>query len=274
MENQTNGKKIASSGIFKKILVQAEEYLKKPLRVKELLNDAYKKASEKKDIGTIAHDVWENLQTLTRLIRAAVAGEYHGMPTSTIIGGIAVLLYFLTPIDFVPDFIPVIGLLDDVALLAWFMTSIKGEIDKFAEWEKTYAAPVQTNANDAPGNTPDAATGLAQTSGQIDTSATTAKDPDYTNADQNTPENNRPNATGPSSSDKPQAKATVKDFMAHDLDTSQTPTIAPSGHLLRAPANQTYVPPLPIAPASPALTMTIHGQAEMCASLRFYYFLR
>ena len=138
MENQPNynqGKNVASSPIFKSILNKAEGYLKQPLRIKQLLNDAYKKASEKKDFGTIAHEVWENLQTLGRLIKASVSGDYHGVPTSTLIGGVAVFLYFLTPIDFVPDFIPVIGLLDDVSLLAWFMTSIKGEMEKFAEWE-------------------------------------------------------------------------------------------------------------------------------------------
>jgi uncharacterized membrane protein YkvA (DUF1232 family) len=114
---------------------------------KDLLNDAYKKASERKDIGTIAHDVWESLQTLSRLIKAAASGEYTGIPTPTVVGGVAVLLYFLSPIDFVPDFIPIIGLLDDAALLAWFMTSIKTEMDKFEEWEKSrVAVTIQTNA--------------------------------------------------------------------------------------------------------------------------------
>ncbi len=69
------------------------------------------------------------------MIKASVSGDYHGVPTSTLVGGVAVFLYFLTPIDFVPDFIPVIGLLDDISLLAWFMTSIKGEMEKFPEWE-------------------------------------------------------------------------------------------------------------------------------------------
>ena len=138
MENQAHhqqGKTVASTPLFKGILKRAEGYLKQPLRIKQLLNDAYKKASEKKDFGTIAHEVWENLQLLGRMIKASVAGDYHGVPTSTLIGGVAVLLYFLTPIDFVPDFIPVVGLLDDVSLLAWFMTSIKEEINKFADWE-------------------------------------------------------------------------------------------------------------------------------------------
>lgn len=137
METQPHnqGKTVASSPVFKAILKRAEEYIKKPLRVKQLLNDAYQKASEKRDFGSIAHEVWESMQVLSRMIKASVTGEYHGVPTSTIIGGVAVLLYFLTPIDFVPDFIPVLGLLDDVSLLAWFMTSIKEEMNKFGEWE-------------------------------------------------------------------------------------------------------------------------------------------
>jgi uncharacterized membrane protein YkvA (DUF1232 family) len=133
--NYNQGKRVAESSVFKKIFARAEEYLKQPLRIKELLNDAYKKASEKKEFGAIAHEVWDNLQVLSRLIKASATGDYHGIPTPTILGGVAVLLYFLTPIDFVPDFIPVIGLLDDVSLLAWFMTSIKDEMVKFAEWE-------------------------------------------------------------------------------------------------------------------------------------------
>jgi uncharacterized membrane protein YkvA (DUF1232 family) len=131
------GEHIASSPIFKKFLGKAEEYIKKPTRVKQLLNDAYTKASEKNDLGTIAHEAWETLQTLLRLIRASISGEYTGLPTSTVVGAVAVTIYFLSPIDLIPDFIPVLGLLDDVALVAWFSTTIKEEMDRFAEWEKT-----------------------------------------------------------------------------------------------------------------------------------------
>lgn len=136
------GDQIAGSALFKKFLGKAEEYLKKPTRVKQLLNDAYQKASEKNDVGSIAHEAWETLQTLFRLIRAAVSGEYTGLPTTTVVAAVAVTIYFLSPIDLIPDFIPVLGLLDDVALVAWFSTTIKEELDKFSEWEKTRASLV------------------------------------------------------------------------------------------------------------------------------------
>ncbi|GGF16519.1 hypothetical protein GCM10011383_29920 [Hymenobacter cavernae] len=131
------GEQVAGSILFKKFLSQAEEYLKKPSRIKQLLNDAYEKASEKKDVGTIAHEVWETMQTLFRLIKLSISGEYTGLPTSTVVAAVAVTIYFLFPIDLIPDFIPVLGMLDDVALVAWFSTSIKDELDKFVEWERT-----------------------------------------------------------------------------------------------------------------------------------------
>ena len=141
-KNNPKGSDIAGSPLFKKFVGKAEEYIKKPTRVTQLLNDAYQKASEKNDVGTIAHEAWESLQILFRLIKSSVSGEYTGLPTPTIIAAVAVVIYFLSPIDLIPDFIPVLGLLDDMALVAWFSTSIKHELDKFHTWEAAKAATV------------------------------------------------------------------------------------------------------------------------------------
>lgn len=136
------GDNIAASAIFKKFLASAENYLKQPTRLKKLLLDAFNKAREKKEIGALAHEAWDTLQSLFRLIKLSVAGEYTGVPTTTVVAAVAVLIYFLSPIDLVPDFIPVVGLLDDMALVAWFSTSIKHELDKFHEWEATKASTI------------------------------------------------------------------------------------------------------------------------------------
>lgn len=137
-----SGNDIAASAIFKKFLKNAEAYIQQPTRLRQLLLDAYQKASEKNEVGTLAHEAWTTLQSLFRLVRAAASGEYTGVPGTTIAAAVAVFIYFLSPIDLIPDFIPVLGLLDDVALVAWFSTTIKHELDKFAEWEKSSAAVV------------------------------------------------------------------------------------------------------------------------------------
>lgn len=137
-----SGADVAGSVIFKKFLAKAENYLRQPTLLKKLLIDAYAKAQQKNELGSLAHEAWTTLQTLFRLIRAAVAGEYTGVPTGTLLAAVAVLIYFISPIDLIPDFIPVLGLIDDVALVAWFSLTIKTEIDKFHEWELTRAQDV------------------------------------------------------------------------------------------------------------------------------------
>ena len=140
-----NNPDVAGSALFKKFLQTAEGYLRQPTRMKQLLTDAYKKASQKNDVGTLAHEAWETLQVMFRLIKASISGEYTGVPGTTIAAAVAVLIYFLSPIDLIPDFIPVIGLLDDVALVAWFSTTLKGEMDKFEEWENSSARVVEAH---------------------------------------------------------------------------------------------------------------------------------
>lgn len=135
-----SGSDVAGSSFFKKFLASAEGYFQQPSRLRKLLLDAFNKAREKKEIGEIAHDVWDTIQSLFRLIKYSYSGQYTGLPTSTVLAAVAVLAYFVSPVDLIPDFIPVVGLLDDVALLAWFSTSIKHELDKFHEWESTKAA--------------------------------------------------------------------------------------------------------------------------------------
>ncbi|MBR7719212.1 DUF1232 domain-containing protein [Microvirga sp. SRT04] len=74
--------------------------------------------------------------TLVRLVRSYISGDYRDISTSTIISGLAVLLYVLSPIDLVPDFIPVVGFLDDLSLVSWFVVKFQTEITKFRDWEQ------------------------------------------------------------------------------------------------------------------------------------------
>ncbi|NRT17912.1 uncharacterized membrane protein YkvA (DUF1232 family) [Hymenobacter sp. 9A] len=152
MNTQTppSGADVAGSALFKKFLAKAENYLRQPTLLRKLLLDAYTKAQQKNELGSLAHEAWTTLQTLFRLIRASVAGDYTGVPGTTVAAAVAVLIYFISPIDLIPDFIPVVGLVDDMALIAWFSLTIKTEIDKFHEWELTRPSEVAAAPKPAP----------------------------------------------------------------------------------------------------------------------------
>jgi uncharacterized membrane protein YkvA (DUF1232 family) len=47
------------------------------------------------------------------------------------------LVYFVMPMDIIPDFLPIIGFADDLSVLIAIFNSVKHEVDAFLEWEKT-----------------------------------------------------------------------------------------------------------------------------------------
>lgn len=49
---------------------------------------------------------------------------------------VAALIYVLSPVDFIPDFIPGIGLIDDAAVLAFLLHSMAQDLAAFRAWEQ------------------------------------------------------------------------------------------------------------------------------------------
>jgi curved DNA-binding protein CbpA len=76
----------------------------------------------------------KNVRVLYALFKDTVNGKYKLPPASVaMIGG--GLLYFILPADLIPDFIPVIGYLDDLAVLTTIMNSLNTEIRKYRLWK-------------------------------------------------------------------------------------------------------------------------------------------
>ncbi len=112
----------------------AEAYAKDPTKVAELLEEAQKKAKrEEKRLG----EIWEHLQALVRLVAAWVHGRYTVIPWKTIVLAIASIVYFVNPFDLILDFIPAVGYLDDITVIGFVMNSIRKDIDRFLNWERS-----------------------------------------------------------------------------------------------------------------------------------------
>lgn len=80
--------------------------------------------------------LWSDLPLLVRLLKAWRRGNYRGLSMRTIVSLAAALLYIVSPIDLMPDFIPGIGLIDDAAVLALLLHSIAQDLAAFRVWEQ------------------------------------------------------------------------------------------------------------------------------------------
>ena len=75
-----------------------------------------------------------------RLLRAYATGQYRDITWGSLISIIASVIYFVMPIDLVPDFLLAFGFIDDAALLGWIIGSVKSDIENFIEWETPSAS--------------------------------------------------------------------------------------------------------------------------------------
>ncbi|GAB3309942.1 YkvA family protein [Hymenobacter humi] len=131
------GLKISKNILFNVFVGRAAKLLGKPFKVVTILNETADKLADKESKTNKFQQLFEIALTLVRMVRSYISGEYREVPTSTMVSGLAVLLYILSPLDLVPDFIPVVGFLDDLSLVGWFVSKFSGEITKYREWEKT-----------------------------------------------------------------------------------------------------------------------------------------
>ena len=136
------GLKISKNALFNVFIGRATQLLGRPFKIVTVLNEVADKLASKEAKTNKFRQLFEVALTLVRLVRSYISGEYREISTSTIVSGLAVLLYVLSPIDLVPDFIPVLGFLDDLSLVSWFVGKFQGEIIRFQEWEKSAHRPL------------------------------------------------------------------------------------------------------------------------------------
>lgn len=75
-----------------------------------------------------------DVKDLYHLTKDAIKGDYkmHPVNLGIIAGG---LLYFIIPADLIPDFLPIVGLVDDIAILTTIINSMQGELAKYRNWK-------------------------------------------------------------------------------------------------------------------------------------------
>jgi uncharacterized membrane protein YkvA (DUF1232 family) len=69
-------------------------------------------------------DFFERARALPRLLRAARQEGYAGLPKSRMALWVLALVYLVSPIDILPELLPIIGVADDAGVAVWLLTSV------------------------------------------------------------------------------------------------------------------------------------------------------
>jgi len=118
--------------IFDNLYKQAERTITSGTSISKLLDEVFLKVGEATESF---YKIQDSVIALARMLSAWFKGDYKNISTKSIIAVVAALIYFVNPLDLIPDFIPVIGQIDDIFILGYLVRTLNKEIERFMAWE-------------------------------------------------------------------------------------------------------------------------------------------
>jgi len=125
-----NRKKILD--FFKKSENKATLILKDQSKASTTIKDALGKAINNK--GEL-EGVWAKMLLLFGIAKDYVNGDYTEIPKRSIVAIFGGLIYFLSPVDVVPDFVPLLGFIDDIFILNLVYKQVVKDLEKYKLWK-------------------------------------------------------------------------------------------------------------------------------------------
>ena len=130
MENKFTDERLESQ--ICKNTKEAEELLKDEDRMERFLERLERKLEKVPVVGKQL----SNIPMLVSLVRSYIRKDYRDVPLGSIIAIVSALIYFLSPIDLLPDSIPVLGYVDDAAVFAFVWKMVADDIEEYRKWQE------------------------------------------------------------------------------------------------------------------------------------------
>lgn len=119
--------------LFDDLYKKAERTITSGTALSKLLDEVFLKVGEASESFYALQDT---IIAMVRMLRAWIKGDYKNISTKAIITVVAALIYFVNPIDLIPDFIPILGQIDDLFILGYLIKIINKELERYMSWEK------------------------------------------------------------------------------------------------------------------------------------------
>lgn len=119
-------------------MYRARRYLKNPARVFLVLDQAANLLIRKESFSGFTHEMSQKVRQLFRMSKAYVTGRYRGIPHWQALLVLAGIIYFVSPVDLIPDTFPILGFLDDLSVFSWILSTLSDELQAFRKWEEAH----------------------------------------------------------------------------------------------------------------------------------------
>ena len=120
----------------RRIYERSKDFINNNEKVKALLRKATDKLQVLHEDSEERNVFVSNIKLVMRMIQSHFNGTYPSFSNKSMLLLIFSLVYFITPFDLIPDFIPALGFTDDISVLYFVLQSLASDIENFKQWEK------------------------------------------------------------------------------------------------------------------------------------------
>lgn len=111
---------------------EAEDILKDEDKMERFLQ----KLEQKLKTVPVAGNTLAYIPLMMSLVRNYVKKEYTEVPLTSMIAIVVALLYFLSPIDLIPDSVPGAGYIDDAVVVSGCLALVRTDLEDYRIWRK------------------------------------------------------------------------------------------------------------------------------------------
>jgi uncharacterized membrane protein YkvA (DUF1232 family) len=129
--------KIKENKFFEKAKMRASDILGNKEKLEAVLSASKTRLGEINLENSKLSKLGHNLRIFFKMIQAYIKGQYRDAPWKSMVAIVAGIIYFLMPIDLIPDFIPFTGFIDDFTVIMLISNAFKQDIEEFELWETT-----------------------------------------------------------------------------------------------------------------------------------------
>lgn len=111
---------------------EAETLLKDKDKLEKFLNELEEKLKKVPKVG----EHLSYVPVLISLVRSYINKEYTDISVPAIVLTVSALIYVLSPIDIIPDGVPLLGFIDDGLIVMACLTYIEVEVKDYIAWRE------------------------------------------------------------------------------------------------------------------------------------------
>lgn len=82
------------------------------------------------------------------LLKSYYDKDYRDIPFGTIVSIMSAMIYYLSPVDILPDSIPLVGLTDDAAVIGICWKMVEGDIKDYQKWRELNGKEIYFDTDD------------------------------------------------------------------------------------------------------------------------------